>query len=138
MFKVNYSSLSYYPDIYLHSNLAVGVAFEIIGESYHKNEIKFITQRRKILSFDDEIDNLELINMFLDGLKCEFEQTNQSLKSYKKKFVNNFYFENIEYKMFDSLKEVNNFIENTYKYVLHHGLDKKERLKKTEKELLNS
>ncbi|HBE8218788.1 TPA: hypothetical protein KM222_001739, partial [Staphylococcus aureus] len=68
----------------------------------------------------------------------EFEQTNQSLKSYKKKFVNNFYFENIEYKMFDSLKEVNNFIENTYKYVLHHGLDKKERLKKTEKELLNS
>ncbi|HDA7321728.1 TPA: hypothetical protein O5T96_002911, partial [Staphylococcus aureus] len=45
---------------------------------------------------------------------------------------------NIEYKMFDSLKEVNNFIENTYKYVLHHGLDKKERLKKTEKELLNS
>ncbi|HBI8797649.1 TPA: hypothetical protein I2004_RS13570, partial [Staphylococcus aureus] len=66
------------------------------------------------------------------------EQTNQSLKSYKKKFVNNFYFENIEYKMFDSLKEVNNFIENTYKYVLHHGLDKKERLKKTEKELLNS
>ncbi|HCZ9821971.1 TPA: hypothetical protein O4P74_001643, partial [Staphylococcus aureus] len=64
--------------------------------------------------------------------------TNQSLKSYKKKFVNNFYFENIEYKMFDSLKEVNNFIENTYKYVLHHGLDKKERLKKTEKELLNS
>ncbi|NGL32000.1 hypothetical protein G0V48_14440, partial [Staphylococcus aureus] len=63
---------------------------------------------------------------------------NQSLKSYKKKFVNNFYFENIEYKMFDSLKEVNNFIENTYKYVLHHGLDKKERLKKTEKELLNS
>ncbi|HCX9440885.1 TPA: hypothetical protein PBG81_001376, partial [Staphylococcus aureus] len=61
-----------------------------------------------------------------------------SLKSYKKKFVNNFYFENIEYKMFDSLKEVNNFIENTYKYVLHHGLDKKERLKKTEKELLNS
>ncbi|HCW7440132.1 TPA: hypothetical protein OYE26_002761, partial [Staphylococcus aureus] len=62
----------------------------------------------------------------------------QSLKSYKKKFVNNFYFENIEYKMFDSLKEVNNFIENTYKYVLHHGLDKKERLKKTEKELLNS
>nr|WP_240052636.1 ATP-binding protein [Staphylococcus aureus] len=56
--------------------------FKIIGESYHKNEIKFITQRRKILSFDDEIDNLELINMFLDGLKCEFEQTNQSLKSY--------------------------------------------------------
>ncbi|HFG9067466.1 TPA: hypothetical protein ACGI18_002766, partial [Staphylococcus argenteus] len=90
MFKVNYSILSYYPDIYLDSNLAVGVAFEIIGESYHKNEIKFITQRRKILSFDDEIDNLELINMFLDGLKCEFEQTNQSLKSYKKKFVNNF------------------------------------------------
>ncbi|MGZ1691313.1 hypothetical protein ACXQB8_00755, partial [Staphylococcus argenteus] len=73
MFKVNYSILSYYPDIYLDSNLAVGVAFEIIGESYHKNEIKFITQRRKILSFDDEIDNLELINMFLDGLKCEFE-----------------------------------------------------------------
>ncbi|HDA6563743.1 TPA: hypothetical protein O5O25_002811, partial [Staphylococcus aureus] len=72
MFKVNYSILSYYPDIYLHCNLAVGVAFEIIGESYHKNEIKFITQRRKILSFDDEIDNLELINMFLDGLKCEF------------------------------------------------------------------
>ncbi|NEF57555.1 hypothetical protein G0007_13925, partial [Staphylococcus aureus] len=65
-------------------------------------------------------------------------QTNQSLKKKKKKFVNNFYFENIEYKMFDSLKEVNNFIENTYKYVLHHGLDKKERLKKTEKELLNS
>ncbi|HCZ3048225.1 TPA: hypothetical protein O2Y78_002783, partial [Staphylococcus aureus] len=55
MFKVNYSILSYYPDIYLHCNLAVGVAFEIIGESYHKNEIKFITQRRKILSFDDEI-----------------------------------------------------------------------------------
>ncbi len=55
-----------------------------------------------------------------------------------KKFVNNFYFENIEYKMFDSLKEVNNFIEKTYKYVLHIGLDKKERLKKTEKELLNS
>ncbi|MBR8865060.1 hypothetical protein HBP06_05615 [Staphylococcus aureus] len=26
MFKVNYSILSYYPDIYLHSNLAVGVA----------------------------------------------------------------------------------------------------------------
>lgn len=48
MFKVNYSILSYYPDIYLHSNLAVGVSFEIIGESYHKNEIKFITQRRKI------------------------------------------------------------------------------------------
>ncbi|HDA3611436.1 TPA: hypothetical protein PI641_002647, partial [Staphylococcus aureus] len=106
MFKVNYSILSYYPDIYLHSNLAVGVAFEIIGESYHKNEIKFITQRRKISSFDDEIDNLVLINMFLDGLKCEFEQTNQSIKNYKKKFVNNFYFENIEYKMFDSLKEV--------------------------------
>ena len=74
----------------------------------------------------------------MDGLKCEFEQTNQSLKVIRKKFVNNFYFENIEYKMFDSLKEVNNFIENTYKYVLHHGLDKKERLKKTEKELLNS
>ncbi|MCB8090314.1 hypothetical protein JZL56_10805, partial [Staphylococcus aureus] len=34
--------------------------------------------------------------------------------------------------------EINDFIENTYKYVLHHGLDKKERLKKTEKELLNS
>ncbi|HDA8059309.1 TPA: hypothetical protein O5W86_002812, partial [Staphylococcus aureus] len=98
----------------------------------------FITQRRKILSFDDEIGNLELINMFLDGLKCEFEQTNQSLKNYKKKFVNNFYFENIEYKMFDSLKEVNNFIEKTYKFVLHLGLDKKERLKKTEKELLTS
>nr|WP_269450566.1 hypothetical protein [Staphylococcus aureus] len=32
MFKVNYSILSYYPDIYLHCNLAVGVAFEIIGE----------------------------------------------------------------------------------------------------------
>lgn len=47
MFKVNYSILSYYPDIYLHCNLAVGVAFEIIGGSYHKNEIKFITQRRK-------------------------------------------------------------------------------------------
>ncbi len=78
MFKVNYSILSYYPDIYLHSNLAVGVAFEIIGESYHKNEIKFITQRRKILSFDDEIDNLELINMFLDGLKCEFESSPDS------------------------------------------------------------
>ncbi len=31
-----------------------------------------------------------------------------------------------------------NFIEKTYKYVLHIGLDKKERLKKTEKELLNS
>ncbi|HDE0453651.1 TPA: hypothetical protein PB571_001077, partial [Staphylococcus aureus] len=61
-----------------------------------------------------------------------------SLKNYKKKFVNNFYFENIEYKMFDSLKEVNNFIEKTYKYVLHLGLGKKERLKKTEKELLNS
>ncbi|EZS99406.1 hypothetical protein W667_02138 [Staphylococcus aureus VET0452R] len=29
-------------------------------------------------------------------------------------------------------------IEKTYKYVLHIGLDKKERLKKTEKELLNS
>ncbi len=40
--------------------------------------------------------------------------------------------------MFDSLKEVNNFIEKTYKYVLHLGLGKKERLKKTEKELLNS
>ncbi|HEG9640523.1 TPA: hypothetical protein SGD24_000291 [Staphylococcus aureus] len=53
-------------------------------------------------------------------------------------FVNNFYFENIEYKMFDSLKEVNNFIEKTYKFVLHLGLDKKERLKKTEKELLTS
>ncbi|MDU0635628.1 hypothetical protein QVA70_13720, partial [Staphylococcus aureus] len=52
--------------------------------------------------------------------------------------LSNFYFENIEYKMFDSLKEVNNFIEKTYKYVLHIGLDKKERLKKTEKELLNS
>ncbi|MBR9535831.1 hypothetical protein HBR39_05635 [Staphylococcus aureus] len=25
MFKVNYSILSYYPDIYLHSNLAVRV-----------------------------------------------------------------------------------------------------------------
>ncbi|WAA05748.1 hypothetical protein [Staphylococcus aureus] len=87
MFKVNYSILSYYPDIYLHSNLAVGVSFEIIGESYHKNEIKFITQRRKISSFDDEIDNLVLINMFLDGLKCEFEQTNQSIKNYKKKLV---------------------------------------------------
>ena len=27
MFKVNYSVLSYYPDIYLRSNLAIGVAF---------------------------------------------------------------------------------------------------------------
>ncbi len=87
MFKVNYSILSYYPDIYLHSNLAVGVAFEIIGESYHKNEIKFITQRRKISSFDDEIDNLVLINMFLDGLKCEFEQTNQSIKIIRKSLL---------------------------------------------------
>ncbi len=41
----------------------------------------------KISSFDDEIDNLVLINMFLDGLKCEFEQTNQSIKNYKKKLI---------------------------------------------------
>ena len=63
MFKVNYSVLSYYPDIYLRSNLAIGVAFEV-GENYHKNEVKFITQRKKIVSFDDELEDLEFINMF--------------------------------------------------------------------------
>ncbi len=40
--------------------------------------------------------------------------------------------------MVETLNEVNNVIEKTYKYVLHLGLGKKERLKKTEKELLNS
>lgn len=35
--------------------------------------------------------------------------------------------------MFDSLKEVNNFIEKTYKYVLHIGLDKKKDLRKLRK-----
>ena len=48
MLKVNYSVLSYYPDIYLRSNLAIGVAFEVVGENYHKNEVKFITQRKKL------------------------------------------------------------------------------------------
>lgn len=36
--------------------------------------------------------------MFLDGLKFEFEHTNQSLQNYIKRFVNNFYFEDTEYK----------------------------------------
>ncbi|MCC3663224.1 hypothetical protein LLE74_12585, partial [Staphylococcus haemolyticus] len=91
MFKVNYSVLSFYPDIYLRSNLAIGVAFEVVGENYHKNEVKFITQRKKIESFDDELEDLEFINMFLDGLKFEFEHTHQSLQNYIKRFVNNFY-----------------------------------------------
>ena len=133
MFKVNYSVLSYYPDIYLRSNLAIGVAFEVVGESYHKNEVKFITQRKKIVSFDDELEDLEFINMFLDGLKFEFEHTNQSLQNYIKRFVNNFYFEDIEYRTFSSINEVNDFINKTYKYILHLGLNKKERLNVNEK-----
>ena len=47
MFKVNYSVLSYYPDIFRSNQEAIGiVAFEVVGESYHKNEVKFITQRK--------------------------------------------------------------------------------------------
>ena len=36
MFKVNYSVLSYYPDIYLRSNLAIGVAFEVVEKAIIK------------------------------------------------------------------------------------------------------
>ncbi|UXV33154.1 hypothetical protein [Mammaliicoccus sciuri] len=133
MYRVEYSILSYYPDLYLKSNIAVGVAFQIVGEDYFKNEVKLITQRKKLLSFDDELDNLNVVNLFLNGIKDEFENTNESIRDYVKRFVNNFYFEKIDYRIFNTLEDALEFIEVTYKYILHLGLDKKERLKNQEK-----
>ncbi|WP_241522536.1 hypothetical protein [Staphylococcus delphini] len=130
MYIVKYSILSYYPDIYLKSNIAVGVAFQVVSQDYYSNEFFSIDNKRKLLSFDDELEDIELIEYFLEGVKGEFLEFRRDIQFFTQDYVNNFYFEEIETRNFQSMSEVKNFIEKTYKYILHLGLDNKNRLDK--------
>lgn len=129
MYTVKYSILSYYPDIYLKSNMAVGTAFQVESDYYLENMMYVIDKKSKIVSFDDEIEDLEIINFFLEGVENEFLTYNGSIENYTKKFVNNFKFEQVETKIFSTISEAKKFVEKTYKYILHLGLEKKRRLK---------
>ncbi|WP_436952874.1 hypothetical protein [Staphylococcus shinii] len=129
MYTVKYSIFSYYPDIYLKSNMAVGVAFQINAEDYYENMMYLINKKRKLMNFDDEIEDLEIINFFLEGVENEFLTFNGPIENYTKRFVNNFKFEQLETKICATISEAKEFIDKTYRYILHLGLDKKDRLK---------
>lgn len=134
MYEVKFSTLSYYPDLFLKSNLAVGVAFQIVGpyNEFH-NIVKLIPKKTKIASFDDEID-LDFVNMFLDGVKDEFENYHfDRIEQYIVTFVNNFKFEELQSKIFTTLSAAKKFVEVTHKYILHLGIDKEKRLNEVEK-----
>lgn len=129
MYTVKYSIFSYYPDIYLKSNMAVGVAFQINAEDYYENMMYLINKKRKLINFDDEIEDLEIINFFLEGVENEFLTFNGPIENYTKRFVNNFKFEQLETKICSTISEAKEFVDKTYRYILHLGLDKKDRLK---------
>ena len=84
MYTVKYSILSYYPDIYLKSNMAVGTAFQVEGDYYLENMMYVIDKKSKLVSFDDEIEDLEIINFFLEGVENEFLTYNGSIENYTK------------------------------------------------------
>lgn len=134
MYEVKFSTLSYYPDLFLKSNLAVGVAFQIVGpynEVY--NVMKIIPQKSKIASFDDEID-INFVKLFLNGVKDEFENYHyDKIEQYVVTFVNNFKFEKLQSKLFTTLPEAKEFVEVTHKYILHLGIEKEKRLNEAEK-----
>ncbi|MDJ1110608.1 hypothetical protein [Macrococcus sp. S115] len=127
MYQVKYSSINYYPDVFLLSNIVVGVFFEITSNDYYKKTVKFISQKEKLYTFDDELDK-EFTEYFLDGLEDQFVNSNVSLEEYKKVYANNFKFSKTVNTNFESLKEVESFVDDTKKYILHIGLPKESRL----------
>lgn len=119
MNKVKFSTLGYYPDIFLKSNLAVGVAFQIINEYETLNIMKIIPHQSKISSFDDEVD-VEFINLFLNGVNEEFENLHDNnMEIYIDKFVNNFKFEKLQIRRFSSINNAKAFMNQTCKDLLH-------------------
>lgn len=79
MYKVKYASLNYYPDIFLISNIAVAVAFEVAfeveEEYYNKKYFSIIPKKHKIFTFDDELDP-EFAKLMLNSIKENIEKFN--------------------------------------------------------------
>lgn len=133
MYTVKYASLNYYPDIYLLSNMVVGVFSQIISDtSIQENKVEFISKMSKLHHFDDELD-MNFTKVFLEGVKDQFKNSYNDLNDFKRVFVNNFKFSNVKEAQFKSYKEAQLFVNKTEKYILHIGLSKDKRLKSKER-----
>ncbi|MCS4486840.1 hypothetical protein [Staphylococcus americanisciuri] len=132
MFKVKYASLNYYPDVFLISNIAVAVAFQVEGESYYKNYFNIMPKKKKLYTFDDELDPL-FTNMMLNAIKENILNYHGELSKFTFHYVNNFKFDNISTKLFSTLAEAEKFIEDTTRYVLYPSMSDDKKMTDKEK-----
>ena len=133
MYKVQYASFNYYPDIRLISNIAVGVIFQIENEDgYYENKLNLMQRKSKLFSFDEELD-ASFIKLFLNGVKHNFLNFKGDLKDFTRFYVNNFKFTPVQHRTFKNLKETNSFIKDTTRYILHPSQELKNKMSESEK-----
>lgn len=132
MYKVKYASLNYYPDIFLIPNIAVGVAFEVVGKCYNKKHFIIMPKKHKLFTFDDELDP-EFAKLMLKSIKENMENFNGELSDFTFNYVNNFKFTSIKHEVFESLSEVEQFIDDTRRYILHTSMYENNKMTNREK-----
>lgn len=133
MYKVQYASLNYYPDIRLISNIAVGVIFQVDNnEGYYDNRLNIMQRKSKLFNFDEELDP-SFIKIFLAGIKDNFEKFNGKIENFTRFYVNNFKFTSIQSRSFESLSEANQFITDTTRYILHPSQELENKMSEAEK-----
>ncbi|MDT0697293.1 hypothetical protein [Staphylococcus chromogenes] len=139
MYKVKYSSFNYYPDTLLISNIAVGVIFQIENNNnYYENRFNLMQRKSKLFNFDEEL-NPEFTKIFLNGIRDNFIKFKGEIKEFTRFYVNNFKFTNIQIREFNSLDEVNIFINDTTRYILHPSQNPKNKMtEKEKKEYINN
>lgn len=138
MYKVKYASLNYYPDIFLISNIAVGVAFQVQEDGYYKNYFNIMPKKAKLFHFDDELDPT-FTNLLLNGIKDNVINFKGELNDFTYHYVNNFKFTNIKEEEMKTLKEVKKFIDDTTRYILHPSMyDERKMSEEEKKEYINS
>ncbi|QHW36503.1 hypothetical protein GZH82_03550 [Staphylococcus ursi] len=132
MYKVKYASLNYYPDVLLISNIAVAVVFQVDGTSYHKNHFNIMPKINKLFTFDDEL-NPKFTKLLLNSIKESVLNFKGELSDFTFNYVNNFKFTSIESQTFNDLKQVEKFIENTTRYILHTSMNEDKKMTEDEK-----
>lgn len=132
MYKVEYSSLNYFPDVFLISNIAVGVVFQISGPNHYENKIKYMQKYVKLFHFDDELDP-DFTKMFLKGIESNLKLYSGGLQDFTRFYVNNFKFTNIKTEYFETKVEATKFVEDTSRYILHPSMENDKKMSEEEK-----
>lgn len=131
MSKVEFSVLSYYPSFITTDSITVGVLFNVPGNN--KREFKHISNWRRLLSFDDELDK-EFVETLFDGIQYQIQDnlfTNGKfvIRNFTRFYVNEFRFDDVISTEVDNIDE---FIDETHKVYMRLDFDKSKRLKKNE------